>query len=197
MNYTYEIIDKKRISSGFLWLNRYQLRHESFRGGWLPAITRERLEGLQAVSVLLFDPARDEIAMIEQFRVGAIESGSGAWLLETIGGYRAPDESAAEVARREVFEEAGCQIRDLMPICEFYVSPGVSSERITLMCARVDASNAGGIHGLPEEGEETRVVVLSVEDARKEMYNRINSTCAIMALQWFFMNKDELLQRWR
>lgn len=191
-----QLIDEEEISSGFLRLKRYRLRHASYRGGWCPEITRERLEGLSAVSVLPYDPQSDSLVMIEQFRIGAMESGEGAWLWETIGGYRSPGESAEAVARREAMEEAGCQLLDLIPICEFYVSPGVSSERIQLFCARVDATGVAGVHGLAHEGEEIRVDVMPADRVLAELYRRVNSTSAIIALQWFAAQRAALRQRW-
>ena len=197
MKKVFELIDQKTIFKNFLTVSSYRLKHESYRGGWLAPIERVRIEGLNAVSVLLYDAHKDCVAWVEQFRIGAIESESGAWMLETVGGYRAPNEDAEAVARREVQEEAGCEVLDLVPICEFYVSPGISSERISLFCARVDASRLEGIHGLQEEGEETRVVVMSADEALGALYGRINSTSAIVALQWFAAHREELHGRWR
>ncbi|MFM1892520.1 MAG: hypothetical protein RLZ44_1597 [Pseudomonadota bacterium] len=191
-----ELIESKNLYSGFLKLDGYRLRHASYRGGWCPEIRRERLEGLSAVSVLPYDPRRDAVVLIEQFRVGAMEAGDGAWLLETIGGYRAPGEAPEEVARREALEEANCTLLELLPICEFYVSPGVSSERIALYCARVDATGLGGVHGLAHEGEEIRVEVLAADQAVGELYRRINSTSALVALQWFALQREQLRRRW-
>lgn len=196
MKYQLDLIDQETIFSEFFMVNSYRLRHESFRGGWLAPISRMRIEGLNAVSVLLYDPGRDCIALVEQFRIGAIEAEDGAWLLETVGGYRERDEVAADVARREVHEEAGCEVLDLVPICEFYVSPGISSERISLFCAKINASELGEVHGLAEEGEETRVVVMSADEAVSALYGRVNSTCAIITLQWFAAHRNDLKNRW-
>jgi ADP-ribose pyrophosphatase len=191
-----EILFRAVSYDGFLKLNRYQLRHRSFRGGWCEPVLRERLEKLAAVSVLPYDPVRDEVVLIEQFRVGALEDPGGPWVLETIGGYRHPEESCADVAQRELLEEANLSARSLERVGEFYVSPGISSERITLYCAQVDASVAGGIHGLAEEGEETRVVVLPVQQALSELFGRINSTSTLILTQWLAINRDALRERW-
>jgi hypothetical protein len=45
------------------------------------------------------------------------------------------------------------------------VSPGGSTERIEVFVGEVDASQAKGIHGLAEEGEDIRVHVVSREQA--------------------------------
>ena len=196
MKKAFEIIAAEPLYRGFLQLKRYRLRHTSFHGGWCPEVVRERIEGLNAVSVLLYDPERDQVVMVEQFRVGAMEDPAGPWVLETVGGYRPPGESPESVARREALEEADCRLLALEPICRFYTSPGLSSEQIQLYCARVDASRAGGVHGLPEEGEEVRVVVLSAEQAIAALYGRINSTSSLISVQWFAAHRQALRQRW-
>ncbi|MEJ1336997.1 MAG: ADP-ribose pyrophosphatase, partial [Candidatus Sedimenticola sp. (ex Thyasira tokunagai)] len=82
-------------------------------------------------------------------------------------------------------------------ICELMVSPGTSTERIHLYCGRVDASKAGGIHGLDEEGEDIRVDVLPADEVIGELYGgRVNSTSSIIAVQWLMMNRQRLQNEW-
>lgn len=197
MKYRYEILDTKPLSEGFLKLNRYRLRHDLFAGGCSDEIERERVEGLQAASVLLYDPERDEVVLIEQFRIGALEEPDGAWLLEIIGGHIGEGESPEEVARRESQEEAGCEVQDLIPVCEFLVSPGTTCERNYLYCGRVDATKADGIHGIDDEGEDIRVLVLKTDAAIGELYGgRINSTTGIIALQWLALHREQIRKQW-
>lgn len=189
-----EILARERVYQGFFKLDRYRLRHTLFEGGWSPELVRERLEGLRAASVLLYDPARDAVVLIEQFRVGALNHPDGAWVLETIGGYVGEAESPEQVARREAVEEAGCTIGELIPICELMVSPGLSVERISLYLGLLDSRGVGGVHGLDHEGEDIRVRVMPAEAAIAELYTgRANSTSIIIALQWLAMNRESLL----
>ena len=196
MSKPFEILHRSIIHDGFLKVARYQVRHASFHGGWCEPVFRERLEKLAAVSVLPYDPVTDQVVLVEQFRVGAMDGPAGPWVLETIGGYRAPDETAEQVVRRELQEEAGLASGELAAVGGFYVSPGISSERIELYCARIDASGAGGIHGVPEEGEETRVIVLQVAEALDELFGRVNSTSALILLQWLAANRERLRTDW-
>jgi ADP-ribose pyrophosphatase len=136
--------------------------------------------------------------LVEQFRIGAMGMERHPWMLEIVGGLVPEDESDEFVARREAVEEAGCEILRLEPICEFVVSPGISVDRIMLFCGEVDASEAGGVHGLDHEGEDIRVVVMDAEAAIAELYQgRANSTSIIITLQWFAMNRSALRARWR
>jgi ADP-ribose pyrophosphatase len=51
-------------------------------------------------------PQRDEVVLIEQFRVGAW-AGVNPWLIELVAGLIDKDEEPEEVAHREAEEEAG------------------------------------------------------------------------------------------
>ena len=193
MKYRYEILDSALAHDGFLGLKRYWLRHDLYGGGCSEVLVRERVEGLKSSAVLLYDPWQDKVVMIEQFRIGALEQEDGAWLLEIVGGLIEEGQNPAEVASREALEEAGCEVKQLIPICQFMVSPGYSSELTHLYCGLVDASTAGGVYGLEEEGEDIRVEVVPAEEAIAELYGgRVNSTTAIISMQWLVMNRSML-----
>ncbi len=197
MKYGYEIIEKSVCYEGFFRLERYRLRHELFAGGWGHEIVRELLERGHAVAALLYDPDLDSVLMIEQFRIGALETPQGPWLLEVVAGIVEEGEDPKDVVKREALEEAGSTIIDLLPIASFSLSPGGCSEHIHLFCGRIDASNAGGIYGLAEEGEDIRVRVIKFSDIQclLETGTICNAT-AIIAVQWLILHRDELKARW-
>lgn len=198
MQRKFELLNTESGYRGFFKLNRYTLKHTSFHGGWCPEMVRERLEGLAAVSVLLYDPVQDAVVLVEQFRIGMAGEQEPPWSLETVSGFcDKAHEKPEDVARREVLEETGCQAADLIPIGSFFVSPGMSVEKIHLFCARVDSTLAQGVHGLAEEGEEMQVVVMPREQARDQLFAQLNSTSIIMALQWLELNRASLLQQWQ
>lgn len=198
MKYELQLIERSSLVSGFLRLAKFRLRHSLFTGGWGPVIERERVEYLNAVSALLYDPLRDQVVMVEQFRIGALEHGRWAWTLEPVGGVLNSGEDVFDAVRREAMEEAGCDVSDLIQVGSYHVSPGTAADRIRLFCGRVDASRAAGIHGVHEEGEDTRVAVVDAEQAIRGLYSgRIDTSAAIIALQWLAMNRDWLVSVWR
>ncbi len=197
MDYQFEVLDKSIAYSGFFRMEKYRLRHQLFAGGWSPEISRECLERGHAVAVLPYDPDRDQVVMLEQFRIGALEAPDGPWLLEIVAGIIGPGESKLDVARREAMEEAGCELLDIVPIGEYLVSPGGTSENITLYCGRVDAAGIGGVHGLAEEHEDIRVQVLPTHAAMSLLHGgRILSATPLIALQWLALNREPLRARW-
>mgnify|MGYP003119010881 CR=1 FL=1 len=68
------IVSRKATFQGYFRIDEWKLRHRLFEGGWSAEITRECLERGHAVGVLPYDPVRDEVVLIEQFRVGAAAS---------------------------------------------------------------------------------------------------------------------------
>lgn len=194
----YEIIERSTGYAGFFRLMRYRLRHRLFNGNWSGVVTRELFERGHAAAVLPYDPVSDRVLLIEQFRIGALEARQGPWLLEIVAGIIEAGESPEEVIRREAVEETGCPVQDVLPICEYHVSPGGTSERISLFCGKVDATNAGGIHGVEGEGEDIRVVSMAADDAIARMQDgTITSAAPIIALQWLMMNREGLCHRWQ
>jgi len=197
MKYDVEILDESVLSDHFFTLKQYKVKHSSFLEGDCPAVVRERLEGKTAVSILLFDPHKDAIVCVEQFRIGLMGVADRSWSIETVSGFcDIAHEQPHEVAAREVVEEAGCELQDLIEVGEFFVSPGSSTERITVFVGCVDSAKVSGVHGLAREGEEIRPVVIPREAAVSQLFKELNSTSIIIALQWLQINLDELNQRW-
>ena len=193
-----ELIERETPYQGYFRIDRYVLRHTLFAGGVSEPLTREVFERGHAAAVLPYDPVRDEVVLIEQFRIGAYAAGRDPWLVEIVAGIVEDGESPRDVALRELGEEAG-QTADLVePIGEVMLSPGGTSETIALFCARTDASGAEGIHGLADEHEDIRVTALPFADALAAVDGGdIVSAPAIIALQWLALNRDRLRERWR
>lgn len=198
MKKRYEILDKICCYAGFFTVNRYRLRHELFAGGWGHPIERELLERGHAVGVIAYDPRLDRVVMVEQFRIGALEARGGPWTIEFIAGIVEPGERDEEVAVRETLEEAGIDIHDLAPVCDFVLSPGGCSERLALYCGRVDAATAGGLHGVEAEGEDIRVRVFDRDAALAllDSGEHLLSASTVVGLQWLALHHAELRTRW-
>lgn len=193
----FEILDKTLCYDGFFRMERYRLRHQLFRGGWSRTLVRELFERGHAAAVLPYDPVLDRIILVEQFRIGALEVPGGPWLLEIVAGIIEPGETPEAVVRREALEEANCTIQELIHICDYCVSPGGTSERITLFCGKVDASQAGGIYGASEEDEDIRVLVVSYQEAVAFLQTgKINNAAPIIALQWLQLNRERVRAQW-
>lgn len=193
MEKKFKIINQETSYKGFFRLEKYQLQHTLFKGGWSHTMTRELFMRGNCVAVILYDPNRDEVVLIEQFRAGAILTADKAWLIEIVAGAIEQGETAKEVAYRESIEEAGCEIEELMLINEFYTTPGGSSERISLFYGKVDTTSVGGIHGLDDEDEDILVTAVKFDEVYQMLESgRIESGIPIIAIQWLYINRDKL-----
>jgi ADP-ribose pyrophosphatase len=195
-----QIIARETAYQGFFRVGLYRLRHRRYDGDWSPEIRREVVERGRAVGLLLYDPVRDAVVLVEQFRLPAHLAGFSAWQLEIVAGLVDHGEEAeSDVARREAQEEAGLTIEgELVPIHRLLTSPGGSTETVALFCGRVDASRAAGIHGLAAEHEDIKVVVKSyAEVARRLREGGIENASTMIALYWLAANRARLRKHWR
>lgn len=193
-----EIVAKENVFNGFFKINKYSFKHRLFSGGWSELIEREVFERGHAAALLPYDPLRDQVVLIEQLRVPAMEKMQHPWLFEIVAGMiDKMEESSESVVKREAFEEAGLSVPNCEFVLNFLSSPGGTSESTDLYVGRVDASTASGIHGLPEEGEDIRVHVVSRETAYEMVVNgQINNASTIIALQWLQLNVERLQKSW-
>lgn len=188
-----------RVFDGYFKVDRHTLRHAQFAGGLGAPITREIFERGHAAAVIPYDPDRDAVVLIEQFRPGAYTAGDpNPWMIEIVAGIIDPGETAAQVCIREGQEEAGLMLSDLVPLGKFYMSPGGSSETIELFAAQCDASKAEGIHGLDVEGEDIRVFTASFGDAMAMVHaNMVVNAMTSLALLLFAERRETLRAKWR
>ena len=194
-----EIARREQLFKGFYKLDKLHLRHELFAGGMSREFTRELFVRHDAVCVLPYDPQRDEVVLIEQFRVGALDKVGNPWLIEMVAGLiDKVGEDPEEVARREGEEEAGLTFKALWPITKYFPSPGGSDEFVHLYLGRCSSEGAGGLHGLEEESEDIRVRVWAFEDALQAVRDGwIHNAATIIGLQWLALNRDEVRGMWK
>lgn len=179
----YQFLAKKICYQGFFSLTRYTVEHDSFTASPL-RIEREHMERGDGVAVLLYDAGSDAVLLLEQFRIGPAVRDDDAWLIEIVAGMVDTGENTATTARRECIEEAGYDPQRLDYLGQYYVSPGGTSERITLYLGWVDRHapvSQGG--GLAEEHEDIRCFWLPRTEAMGWVQQgKINSGAPILAL---------------
>ena len=166
-------------------MDRITFQFKLFDGNWSQPLTREFFQRLDSVAVLLYDPNKDCVVLLEQFRVGAIHDERSPWLFEMVAGLIDQDETPSEVAIREAKEEANCELKQVVPIASFYLSPGAMNEKTHLFFAKVDSTQLGGVFGLSEEQEDIKAHVVSREVAYQAIIEgKIDNAISIIALQW-------------
>ena len=169
----------------FLQIDVVRFRHKLFSGEWSGERVFDVVRRGPAVGIVLYDPERDSVVLIEQFRVAALCGGRSPWQIEA-------------VARREVREEANLEpIGPLLSIQTILPASGSFDEAVSLYCGRVDARAAGGIHGVPEEQENIRVVVKSIAEVEAMLdAGAIDSAHTLICLYWLLRHRERLRKEW-
>lgn len=179
-----DLLDEQTAYDGFYRLRRLTLTHERYDGGMTPLLIREVVERSDVAAALLLDDARGRVVLVEQFRPGPYAAGQLPWLVDIVAGRIGPGHSPEETIVREVREEAGVDCHDLRLIGCYYTAPHISSERVYLFCAQVDSTRIAGTHGVADEGEDIRPVVLEYGEALRLPDSQILSLWAGLALHW-------------
>lgn len=194
-----EFIEKTTLSDGFFPLVLCKVRHSLFAGGMSRPFSREVLQRDPVAAVLPYDPVRDTVVLLEQFRAGKMLAGAeDPWMVEIVADIIEDGETPEDMARREAFEEANCEILALERLPGFYPSAGGCSEYVHMFCGKVDSEGLGGVHGLDHEDEDIRVWVEPTDRALDRLERgELDNAIAIVALQWLTVHRDRLRAAWR
>jgi ADP-ribose pyrophosphatase len=182
----FEIKNREYIYNGFIKVEKISLQHRLFnQTEYTRRIDRELIRRKEAAGVLIYNDQQQRFALIEQFRVGAIDDAVSPWQLEIIAGVLDGNESPETCIRRESLEESGCEIDHLEHLFTFYPSAGACDELFHLYVAEAELPEQGGIFGMPDEGENIQLHILNYSDLVELMSgNRLRNAPVIMALQW-------------
>lgn len=180
------IESRENLFRGFIQVEKVTIKHRLFnKSNYSSSIHRELIHRPEAAGVLLYDNQQRRFALIEQFRIGALNDTVSPWQLEVIAGVLDGDETPETCIRRESLEEAGCEVHDLQHLFTFYPSAGACSEIFHLYVANVELPTSGGVFGMPDEGEDIQLHLFDYSDVPLLLKNgRLRNAPVIMALQW-------------
>lgn len=182
-----EVVESRSDHAGYFVAETVTLRHPRFSGGLSEQITREVFVAADAGIVLPYDPVRDRILLVEQFRMGPWRRGATyPWMLEPVAGRVDPGETPEACVRREAQEEAGLTLREVIPIGNGYPTPGYSTEHFYIFCGLCDLPDGSeGHHGQEDEHEDIRTHVLDWSQAEDLLSSgEANNIPLVLALTW-------------
>lgn len=190
-----EIAAHRRPYTWFFGVEEADLRFRRFDGSLSPVVTRAGFVMADAVTVLPYDPVRDRVMLVEQFRFGPWTRGDATpWSLEPIAGRIDGQETPEGAVRREAQEEAGLALRDLRLVSRYYVSPGAVTEYIHSYVGLADLpDSAQGISGLETEAEDIRAHVIAFERLMDMVASgEVENAPLLISAQWLAMNRAAL-----
>ena len=180
------IESREVLFRGFVQVEQVCLKHRLFnQTDYSPNIQRELVHRPEAAGVLLYNDQQQRFALIEQFRIGAMDDIISPWQLEIIAGVLDGDETPESCIRRESLEESGCKIDQLQKLFRFYPSAGACNEIFHLYVAEAELPDQGGIFGMPDESENIKLHLIpysAIDDLLQG--SRLCNAPVIMAMQW-------------
>lgn len=155
---------------------RFDVVRLSYRTGDGAVHTREVARHPGAVTILpIFDDG--SVCLIRNYRVAVDQT-----LIELPAGTLEAGEEPVVTAARELEEETGYQAATVRQLCEFYMSPGVLSERMVLFLATGLKSGPARLEG----GEQIEPFVVAWQEAMSLIKRgEIRDAKSLAALLWY------------
>jgi ADP-ribose pyrophosphatase len=179
----------------FFAMEEIDVSFRRFDGSMSPKVTRAGFIACDAVTVLPYDPARDRVLVIEQFRAGPYLRGDPQpWQVEAIAGRIDAGETPEDAAKREAAEEAGLELTALMPVASYYPTPGCSAEFLYSFIALTDLpDDVAGVFGLEGEAEDIRGHVISFDRLMELVASgEISNAPTLLSAYWLARNREKL-----
>ncbi len=151
--------------TAYFAVEEHDLSYRRFDGSMGPVLNRAVFISGDAAIVLPYDPVRDRVMVIEQFRPGPYARGdANPWLIEAVAGRIDGGETPEDAARREAHEEAGLDLQTLLPGPRYYPSPAAKAEYLYSFIGLTDLpDDKAGVGGLESEAEDIRSHVISFD----------------------------------
>jgi len=180
--------------SNFFAAQELDLQYRRYDGRLSPVMNRGAQMLGQASVVLPYDPVRDEVLMVEQFRAPLYIGGDREpWLWQPVAGLVDPGETPRQAAHREAIEEAGLTLNALHEVAGVYSSPGASSDFVNLFVGLADFGTRQKGGGLEQEGEDIKVGIVSFEVLMLGIdRGRYRDMQLVLSGLWLARNHDRL-----
>ncbi len=187
-----KLVSKETVWKRFVHLQTLVF-DQKMPDGRVIRIDREVHDHGSAAAILLFDPQKDAVVLVRQFRPAAFVNGDPSFMLEVPAGL-IDDDQPDEAIRREAMEETGYAVKDVQYLFETYASPGTLTEKVALFYARIDLDEKAGLGGgLDTEGEDIEVLSIPFNEAFGMITTgEISDAKTIILLQWAMLNRARL-----
>lgn len=187
----------RRPYTNFFAIQEQDISFAHFDGTQSETVTRAAFVGGDAVIVLPYDPVRDRVMIIEQFRFGVFVRGDPhPWALEAIAGRIDAGETPPQTALREAREETGLEIRELLPVAQYYPGAGAVSDYLYSFIGLVDLPDgAAGVSGLQTEAEDIKSHILEFDELMGLISGaEVEDVHLILSAHWLARQRDRIRQ---
>ncbi len=182
------LVSEELLSDDWGVLKKHVFDYRRSDGAWKRQ-SREVYDRGHGAAILPFDPVRQTVLLVRQFRFPAWITGHPDPLLEVCAGLLDADDPVTCI-RKETEEELGYRLEKVSLAFNPYMSPGSLSERLWCFTAEYspgDRISDGG--GNANEGEDIEVVELPLDEAFSATSDgRIIDAKSIMLIQHLVLN---------
>jgi ADP-ribose pyrophosphatase len=189
------VAERREPYARFFSVEEIDVSYRRFDGSMSQQVTRAGFVSCDAVTVLPYDPLRDRVLLVEQFRAGPhLRGDPQPWQLEAIAGRIDSGETPEAAARREAREEAGLTLGDLTAVAGYYPSPGIITEYLYSYVALTDLpDDVTGVFGLEGEAEDIRGHLVSFERLmRLAASGELATGPTLLTAYWLAANRARL-----
>ena len=158
------------VGSEILSARRYLLKEVTVNytgpNGEKHTTSREVYERGDAAAAVLYNKQTSTVILLNQFRLPTLLNGNPTGMLKEVCAGMLDGDSPEACVRREITEETGYTVEEVLQIGDIYVSPAGCTERIYLFVAPYTCAmktNIGG--GLMEEQEFIETEEILYEEA--------------------------------
>ncbi|MFY0680200.1 MAG: NUDIX domain-containing protein [Thalassovita sp.] len=185
----------KRPYANYFAMEEQLLEFRRFDGAFSETLDRGVFLTPDVAMVLPYDPKRDRVLMVEQFRMGPWVRGDvEPWQYECVAGRVDPGETPEHCARREAEEEAGLKLDELIEVHQGYASPGATTEYYYAYLALMDLPDSlAQVGGLESEAEDIRSHLVGFDDLMTMLdCGQLRVTPLAMSVLWLARNRNRL-----
>lgn len=175
------IVDRQNKYKGFISVD--ELTVKTKKG---TEVKREVMVRKNAVAALVYDTKLNKYVLCSQWRPG-----SASDIVEIVAGtLDKPGEDPRDAMKREIMEEIGYETDSIKLVDECYMSPGGTTETITIYYAEVSNQiEEGGGHA--SEHEEIDIVFM---DWQELITTRFRDAKTIIAISWAKLNPPKSIK---
>ncbi len=166
-----KLVDKNRVYDGYLKIDNLSVQYKSGN-----THSREVMVKDNAVCALIYDKNIDKYVLVKQWRPASEDQ-----VIEIVAGtLDIPNEDTVDALKREVLEETGYLVDSTELIGSCFVSPGCTTEFLSVFYCEVSnkVESGGGVHD-----EDIEIIYLTKEELLKLKSNDMKTLLSIMYIK--------------
>ena len=122
----YKVKETKELYDGFIKLEEVTITNGE------KETSREVIKAPNSVAAIIYDTIKEKYIFIQQYRAGA-----DGMMVEVAGGVMEEGEKHEQSIKRKIMEETGYKVDSVSHAKDFYLTPGISNDVVSLFYCEV------------------------------------------------------------